>query len=188
MDAFYGEIRAFPYTFTPLGWLPCDGTTYQIMQYQALASIIGRTYGGDGQTTFAVPDLRGYVPIGEGTTTGGLTYAPGHPVGAPTVSLTESQMPNHDHGLQTQAGSTRVTAPSSAALPAAPLQVVNGQNFTWPAYTPATASPAPTQVAMSPAAIQANGSSSPHDNHSPLLILRYCINADAPDSIYPVRA
>lgn len=187
MDAFYGEIRAFPYNFIPLGWLPCDGSQYSVSQYQVLASVIGQTYGGSG-TNFKVPDLRGYVPIGEGTPSGGATYVPGQPVGAPTVSLTQNQMPSHDHGLQTQAGSTRVTAPSSAALPAAPLQVVNGQNFTWPAYTPATASPAPTQVAMSPVAIQTNGSSAPHDNHSPLLILRYCINADAPDSIYPVRA
>ncbi|WP_434625580.1 phage tail protein [Azospirillum sp. B2RO_4] len=187
MDAFFGEIRAFPYNFIPLGWLACDGNQYTVAQYQILHSIIGYTYGGSG-AVFKVPDLRGYVPIGEGTPPGGLTYAPGHPVGTPTVTLTQGQMASHDHGLQTQAGSTRVTAPSSAALPAAPLQVISGQNFTWLAYTPTTATPAPTQATMSPLAIQPNGSSASHDNHSPLLILRYCINAEAPDSLYPVRA
>ncbi|WP_051341210.1 phage tail protein [Azospirillum halopraeferens] len=186
MDAFIGEIRAFPYGFAPLGWQECIGQALPVSQYQPLFAVIGYQFGGSG-AQFKLPDLRGIAVMGAGTDAQGNAYPFGTPVGSPTVTLFQSQMPSHDHTLQTQGGSTRVTAPSSAALPAAPQYIRSGQIFNYLGYTPTTATPAPTVVAMSPAGVGVAGSGQAHENHSPYLVLRYCINVDAYDSVFPVR-
>lgn len=97
MEGYIGEIRLFAGNFAPLGWVFCDGTKYSISMYSAVYSILGTTYGGDGQTTFAVPDLRGRVAVGTGQGAGLSNITLGQVGGAETVTMTTAQMPMHTH-------------------------------------------------------------------------------------------
>lgn len=180
-EAFIGEIRAFPYTFTPYGWLTCDGTQYSATQYAALFTLLGGVFPGTGQNTFKVPDLRGFACLGVGSTERG-SYTLGSTVGQANVILAESQMPSHDHNVQTQGSSSRLAAPSSAGLPFMPLYIQPGtnRNYSLPMYISANTSPA--TVPMSPASVSEAGGDAPHNNLSPLLIMRFCI---CWDGIYP---
>jgi microcystin-dependent protein len=96
---FLGEIRLFAGTFAPVGWLMCDGSLQSITSNDALYSLLGTTFGGDGQSTFGLPDLRGRVPIHQGTRPSIGTYAIGQSGGAETVSLTAANLPAHSHTL-----------------------------------------------------------------------------------------
>lgn len=97
-DAALGEIRMWASTaYVPFCWSLCDGSLLNIQEYQELYSLIGVTYGGDGKTTFGLPDLRGRVPVGQGKAASGTTYTLGQSGGAETVTLTESNMPMHTH-------------------------------------------------------------------------------------------
>ncbi|MFM2042073.1 MAG: hypothetical protein RLY86_649 [Pseudomonadota bacterium] len=173
-EAFIGEIRAFPYTFTPYGWLTCDGTQYSANQYTALFALLGGVFPGTQQNTFKVPDLRGFACLGVGTSERG-SYTLGSTVGQANVTLTENQMPSHDHNLQLQAGSSRLAAPSPSGLPLAPVYIQPGTNrsFNLPMYVSATTSP--TTTAMSAASVSVAGGNGPHTNLSPLQIMRFCI-------------
>ena len=125
MDAFVGEIRAFGFNFTPSGWLPCDGTVYPIISYQALASLLGTSFGGDGRSTFGVPDLRVRIPFGSGTSAYGKFCQYGKRDGGSTTTLQANQMPAHTHQATfTPAGSqplsvsiTVANAPANQASP-----------------------------------------------------------------------
>lgn len=173
MDAYFGEIRAFPFSFTPEYWLECDGTAYQIGSYQALYAVIGTTYGGDGKTNFKVPDLRGLAAMHIGQGPGSSNYTLSQTSGVDTVTLTETQMPNHDHSLQTQVSTTRLTAPSNQALLGAPVYKTSAGSWAYPTFVPATTSP--TLVPMSPFSLYAAGSSGAHNNRQPWLAFRFCI-------------
>src|SRR5690242_6243839 len=99
-DAYYGEIRMFAGNFAPMSWAFCDGQLLPIDQHESLYNLIGTTYGGDGQSTFALPDLRGRVPIHQGTdSANGTSFAIGETGGVETVTLTTSQIPVHTHAL-----------------------------------------------------------------------------------------
>ena len=98
-DPFVGEIRLFPFSFAPKGWALCEGQVLSISQNTALFSLLGTTYGGDGRTTFALPDLRGRVAISSGQGSGLGMYPLGEFGGTETVSLAESQMPAHNHQM-----------------------------------------------------------------------------------------
>lgn len=95
-DQYVGEIRMWGGTFAPVGWELCDGRFLPISEYDMLFTLIGTTYGGDGQSTFAVPDLRGRVPVGQGNFQG-MTYVLGESGGVETVTLTKAQLPSHNH-------------------------------------------------------------------------------------------
>ena len=97
IDPFLGEIAIFPYNFTPNGWASCNGQLLPISQYSALFSLIGTIYGGDGVSTFALPDLRSRVPVHVGTGPGLPTYQMGQNGGSPTTTLTVQNMPSHSH-------------------------------------------------------------------------------------------
>lgn len=97
MDAFVGEIRAFGFNYTPQGWLACDGTVYNIGQFQALASLLGSYFGGDGRTTFGVPNLTVRIPFGAGLSDYGQPCQFSKPDGASTVTLQSSNLPQHTH-------------------------------------------------------------------------------------------
>ncbi len=99
MDPFIGQLLLFGGNFAPRGWALCDGQLLAINSYSALFSILGTTYGGDGRTTFALPDLRSRVPIHPGTGHGLPTYKQGQQTGAPTVNLTVANLPAHNHPL-----------------------------------------------------------------------------------------
>ncbi|MBP2312713.1 phage tail protein [Azospirillum soli] len=187
MDAFFGEIRAFPYNFVPMGWMECAGQTLNIQANPALYSILGIRFGGDGQTNFKLPDLRGLAATSFGPDALANPWPFGQSQGAPTVTLNQTQIPSHDHVIQTQGGTPRLTAPGNTAMPAAPQFISGGTTYVYPAYASATASPAPVVAPMSPMSISVAGGGQPHDNHSPYLVFHWCINVDSPDSVYPVK-
>jgi len=117
MDAFIGEIRAFPYTYVPYGWLQCSGGTVQVLQYQALYALIGNTFGGTQGQTFGLPDLRGLMIIGAGVINGtGTNYLWSVTGGAPSVTLNSSQMVPHTHTFQ---GATSTVATQEVNQPTA---------------------------------------------------------------------
>lgn len=155
---FIGEIRLFAGNFAPANWSFCDGSTIAISQNAVLFDLIGTTYGGNGQTTFVLPDLRGRVPVHQG---GGLIL--GQSGGTETVTLTGQQMPAHTH---TAAG-------ASAGNSGTPLK-----NFwsTDPGGNTAAYSTAAADSSLGPEAIATAGSGLPHDNMSPFLAITYIIS------------
>ena len=107
MEPFIGEIRLVPFNYAPKGWAICAGQLLPINQNQALFALLGTTYGGNGQTTFALPDLRGRIPIGAGQSTAGSSYPLGATGGQETVKLTTRQLPGHAHALHASVPSAR---------------------------------------------------------------------------------
>ena len=167
-EPFLGEIRLFPYNFAPRGWAFCSGQLMSIAQNTALFALLGTTYGGNGQTTFGLPDLRGRVAVSSGQGPGLSFYNLGQQAGTETVTLTQSEMPMHSHlvnaTLNDQNNSSR---PSGAFLTAG-----NTYNAT------------PDGTVMAPQMIQPSGNSQPHSNIQPYLALNYCI---ALEGIFPSR-
>lgn len=154
---YIGEIRLFAGTFAPQGWLFCDGTLLAISENEALFSLIGTTYGGDGQSTFALPDLRGRVPIHFG---GGFSL--GEPGGAETETVTTAQLPVHRHALEASTDVGGASSPSNAVLartPAGGLQVYTQDNSVQPTATP----------------VQTVGGGQAHENRQPLVAVSFII-------------
>lgn len=174
MQPYIGEIRLFGCTFAPNGWADCDGQLLPIADNDALFALIGTTYGGDGQTTFALPDLRGRVPLHQGSSPGLSTRVIGEMAGAESVTLSSTQMPSHTHTVAATSAGATSTAPAGL-LPAA----VSGDTF----YV--TTAAGNTAAAMSAQAVQAAGGSQPHENCMPTLGVRYCI---ALFGIFPSQA
>jgi microcystin-dependent protein len=165
MDQFIGEIRLLPYTFAPLDWQDCDGSLLSIASYDALFALIGTTYGGDGQTTFAVPDLRGRLPVHVGTGSGLSPYTLGQVGGSESVTLIAAQLPAHAHAaMVTSATATTGTASASSALGA-----ISGDSM----YT--SDIDGLTPVAAATYMVGPSGGGQPHDNTMPTLTVRFCI-------------
>src|SRR5438128_6809166 len=120
-EPFLGEIRIVSFNFAPRGWASCDGQLLPINQNQALFSLLGTYYGGNGQTTFALPDLRGRVPVHVGNQPGpGLSvYDLGEQTGEETVTLLESEMPLHNHAVNCDPNTGSQISPNSNLIPAA---------------------------------------------------------------------
>jgi microcystin-dependent protein len=154
---FVGEIRMFGGNFAPVGWMFCDGQLLLISEYETLFNLIGTTYGGDGQSTFALPDLRGRVPVHQG---GGLVM--GQLGGSETVTLAASQMPAHTHSMN---------ASSTAATPAAGPTGVLGASATTSFYG---VGPATTPMAAS--ALAPAGGTQPHENMAPFQAVSFIIS------------
>lgn len=170
-QAFLGTIRLVGFNFAPVGWALCQGQTLPISQNTALFALLGTFFGGDGQQTFNLPDLRGRVAVGQGQGAGLGNYDQGQTGGTETVALTTAQAPTHSHTMMAAANVTSPNPGPSLAL-----------------GTPATAvkfygANAPTGLA--PRAIGSFGSSSPHDNRQPYLGLNYII---ALTGIFPSRS
>jgi microcystin-dependent protein len=158
-EPFLSEIRIFSFNFAPKGWAICNGQFLPINQNQALFSLLGTTYGGNGQTTFALPNLQGRVPLHEGS---GHTL--GETGGEPAHTLSTSEMTTHFHGAPKAAVSANANA--SAFDPTGNLWANSGKsNFTLDAPT----------AAMSPTCISSVGGSQAHLNMSPYLVLNFCI-------------
>jgi microcystin-dependent protein len=161
---FIGEIKIVSFNFAPQGWSFCNGQLLPINQNQALFSLLGTQYGGNGQTTFALPDLRGKVPIMQGN---------GHNVGEVSGqyahTITISEMPAHIHGM------VGVAATANTAPPGPTVAVAQGHS-TAAGQPPVTifATGSPDRV-FGPSAITATGGSQPHQNTQPLLVLNFCI-------------
>jgi len=172
-DQFLGEVRIFPFNFAPTGWAFCDGQLLPISQYTALFSLLGTQYGGDGMSTFAVPNLQGNVPLHFGQGPGLTPYSVGDSVGVQAVTLLTSEMPAHNH-----------RANCNSALGNKPKPNNN--------YWAGDAAGILTQYApvgdgsqMNPQAISIAGGSFPHNNMQPYLTLNFCI---ALVGIYPPRS
>lgn len=164
-EQYVSEIRLFPFNFAPKGWASCDGQLLPIAQNQELFSLLGTNYGGDGQTNFALPDLRGAVGLH-----GGGSPTVGTKGGAAQVALTLAQIPSHTHA---------VTASSN------PASVADPSNAYWAATSQAAYASTSSQSVLAPQAIANMGGGQGHENMGPYLALNYCI---ALTGIYPSRS
>ncbi|MDX6366006.1 MAG: hypothetical protein QOK30_1082 [Nocardioidaceae bacterium] len=170
-DPFLGEIRLFPYTFTPVGWSPCDGRLLSIAENSALFSLLGTTYGGDGRVTFALPDLRGRVAVSSGQGPGLSDRQLGSAAGEESVTLTTDGLPAHSHG---------VIANSTRGASASPSGRVPGHASGATVYADAG-----DGAQLKHTTITATGGNQPHDNLPPYLTLSYCISMAG---IYPTHS
>lgn len=189
MDPFIGEIILVPYNFAPRGYAFCNGQILAIAQNTALFSLLGTTFGGNGQTTFALPDLRGRVPVSSGQGPGLSSYSLGQMGGAENTTLLTTQMPAHTHVMSVGTLSAAARARNAAGNSASPVNAVPaaeaaGVTATYSNLAP-DASMATGAIALSgaPAAAVA-GSSQPFSNIQPYLTLNYCI---ALEGIFPSR-
>ncbi|MBR0775294.1 phage tail protein [Bradyrhizobium diazoefficiens] len=154
-EPFLSEVKMISWNFAPKGWAFCNGQLLPINQNQALFSLLGTTYGGDGRQTFALPDLRGRTPIHAGA---GFTQ--GEVGGQEAVTITISQLPTHIHPMNGISQDGTVQIPTGAFLAAAGAQPYHG---------------ATNLVAMDPASISSVGGSQPHENRQPFLVINFVI-------------
>lgn len=167
MDPFIGQLMCVGFNYAPVGWAQCNGQLMSIAQNTALFSLLGTMYGGDGITTFGLPDLRGRVPMSFGQGPGLQNYTQGQMGGTESVTLNAQQIPAHTHtvmGSNAEAGSTQ---------PANSVPAAGGSYATAP------------NTAMSPAMIPASGGgNAPHENRQPYTVLNWII---ATEGIFPSR-
>lgn len=172
-DPFVAEIRIFPFNFAPKGWAWCDGQLLPLSQNTALFSLLGTTYGGDGKSTFALPDLQGQAPMHPGQGPGLSLHDLGEPGGSETVTLLESEIPSHPHALRADVidtADTNVPNPSASyALSTSGTLyqgTANGNNQ------------------LAPQALAPAGGDQPHNNMQPYLVLNFSI---ALQGVFPPR-
>jgi microcystin-dependent protein len=163
---YVGEIRMFAGNFAPAGWMFCDGSLIPISENETLFNVIGTTYGGDGQQTFALPDLRGRASMHMGTGSDGGTATIGGIAGVESVTLTSQQIPSHTHSMNAAAAAS-VLSPQNA-LPAVPSSTVGGLQT----YAPTGG----TLVTLRPTMVQVSGGSQPHENFQPYLCVSFIIS------------
>ena len=157
MDPFLGEIRLVAFNFAPKGWAICDGRLLPINQNQALFALLGTYYGGDGRTTFALPDLRGRVPLGAGQGAALSNYEIGSTGGTESVKLAVGQLPSHAHPVRANSGPSTTKEPAGA-YPAKGGAYASAQN-----------------AKMNTAMLGKTGGGQPHENRQPYLALNYVI-------------
>jgi len=163
MDPYIGDIRLFAGSFAPAGWILCNGTLLSISEYDVVFAIIGTTYGGDGVTTFAVPDLRGRLPVGQGNGPGLTPRVLGQSFGSESVTLLSTQIPSHTHTLMAS------TAAATASSPAANVFAHSGTDSI---YTPLPTT-GPQPQTLNAASVQSAGGTQPHDNVMPTTAINY---------------
>ena len=169
---FVAEIRIFGFNFPPTGWAFCNGQLLPISQNTALFSLLGTFYGGDGKSTFALPNLQGSAPIHQGQGQGLSERFLGEPGGSQSVTLLDSEMPFHTHALMASPD------PADLGAPAPNRSLARSQPNIY--KQPANANPQP----LAPQAVGVTGGSLPHNNMMPFLTLNFCI---ALQGIFPPR-
>jgi len=176
-DPFVAEIRMFGFNFAPTGWAQCNGQLMPISQNTALFSLLGTMYGGNGVSTFGLPDLAGSAPIHFGQAPGLSDRVQGETGGEPSVTLIQSEMPSHGHALGASTGTGTSADPAGNVWAAGKVgrQAVS-------LYAPA---PGPNPPAMSPLALAVSGGSLPHNNMPPFLAVNFCI---ALQGVFPPRS
>ncbi|HSF98720.1 MAG TPA: tail fiber protein [Ornithinibacter sp.] len=172
-DPFVAEIRLFPFNFPPKGWAFCNGQLLPISQNTALFSLLGTTYGGDGKSTFALPDLQGRVPVNDGQGPGLSVRDLGEQGGSDTVTLLQSEIPAHTHVPAASAAAALSRSPSAELF----ANESGGVN----SYAPLSGNP---QALLAGAACGPAGGSLPHNNLAPYLVVNFCI---ALQGVFPQR-
>ena len=174
MDPFVAEIRIFPFNFAPRGWAFCDGQLLPISQNTALFSLLGTTYGGNGQSTFALPDLRGSVPMHPGQGPGLSLHDLGETGGSETVTLLESEIPAHSHIMKASNNDGVSPSPTNnvSAAPGADRDL-----FLYKEGAP--------NAVMNPLSSGISGGGQPHNNLMPYLTLHFNI---ALQGVFPPRS
>jgi len=181
-DPFVAEIRIFPFNFAPTGWAFCNGQIMPISQNTALFSLLGTMYGGDGKSTFALPNLQGSAATQFGQGPGLQTWYEGETQGSDYVTLLESEMPSHNHTLNVTSAVGTSNAPAGGQL--AKGQKGNLQASNSAKVYSSAASPQPN-TGMNPFSLSIAGGSLPHNNMMPYLTLNFCI---ALQGIFPPRS
>jgi microcystin-dependent protein len=182
-EPFLGEIRAFGFSFAPRGWMQCNGQILPIAQNTALFSLLGTTYGGNGQTTFALPDLRGRAAVNAGQGPGLSNYALGEVVGTENTTLLTTQMPMHTHAVAatvsaSDAAGTEATAAGNViAVPTSAGDAIPCYALPASGVTPLAAASISVQIGIA-------GGSQPVSILQPVLAVNYCI---ATQGIFPSR-
>lgn len=172
-DPFVAEVRIFPFNFAPKGWAWCDGQLMPLSQNTALFSLLGTMYGGDGKSTFALPDFQGSVVVGQGQGPGLSEYFVGQVSGSETVTLLESEMPAHQHAMMASNDAAVTNEPTANQI-AKPFGrgnntfIISNQNV----------------VAMSPSMLTPAGGDAPHNNMMPYLTFYFNI---ALQGVFPPR-
>lgn len=172
MDPFVAEIRIFPFNFPPKGWAFCNGQILPLSQNTALFSLLGTVYGGDGKSTFGLPNMQGSAPMHPGQGPGLSLHDLGEIGGSQTVTLIQSEMPSHPHSLMAAVTSSTKSLPTGNSL----TRISSGA-------TPYKA-PGSAQATMAAVAIAPAGGDQPHNNMQPYLTLNFCI---ALQGVFPQR-
>ena len=175
MEPFLGSLLLVPYNFAPNGWAFCNGQLLPIQQYSALFSLLGVTYGGDGVSTFALPDLRGRVPISAGQGPGLQPYTLGQSGGAETATLGVNQLPTHNHTVNTVTGAATTAQPANGFLATVKGASVNSAEI--------YASSQPNST-LNAGAVGMAGGNQPVDIRSPFLTFNWII---ALNGVFPSR-
>src|SRR6266852_140348 len=163
-NPFLAEIRIFPFNFPPKGWAFCDGQIMSISQNTALFSLLGTTYGGDGKSNFALPNMQGNSPMHPGQGPGLSLHDLGESSGSDTVTLLESEIPSHSHSLMTQGG-----AQATSQTPAPNVGLARSRTVS--IYSSTTTG----LVQQSDSTVAPAGGDQPHNNLMPYLTLNFCI-------------
>jgi len=171
MDPFVAEIRIFPFNFAPKGWAFCDGQILPLSQNTALFSLLGTTYGGDGKSNFALPNMQGNAPMHPGQGPGLSLHDLGETGGSETVTLLQSEIPSHAHAMR------------GDVLDPADTNVVSS-NASYAQSTGGTLYQAAANVNLSDQALAPAGGDQPHNNMQPYLTLNFCI---ALQGVFPPR-
>jgi microcystin-dependent protein len=175
--AYRGEIRIFCGDFAPAGWAFCDGQLLEIQEHRALFALLGTSFGGDGKTHFALPDLRGRVVMHQGTSdASGNRHAFGAKGGVEEVALNDEQMPRHTHRVLARQGPGNTANPSRALHAAVARDTADG-----PARAPERYSRAAPSGRLHRHAVRPSGGSQPHDNMMPFLTLGFIVALDGKD-------
>jgi len=167
-QCFLGEVRLAGFNFAPVGWAFCNGAIISIADNSALYALIGTTYGGDGQSTFGLPDLQGRIPLHQGNLAGGSNYVIGQVGGVETVTVTSQQIPAHNHSLMASSTAASLNNPAN--------QTVGGVGI----YS----NRAPGKSMNSAMVGFSQGGSLPHDNMQPYLALNWII---AMGGVFPTQ-
>jgi microcystin-dependent protein len=180
MESYLGEIKLFAGNYAPLGWAICNGTSLSIAENTALFSLLGTTYGGDGQVTFNLPDLRSRIPVSVGQGAGLSLYNLGETAGVESVTLLTANLPGHSHQLLASTSDGSVSTPNNNFL-AAPVDAAGVVPLVQ--YMPSTAQNFATAI-LNQQSSSLIGGNQPHDNIMPYLGMNYII---ATEGIYPSR-
>ena len=174
-DPFLAEIRILGFGYPPRGWAQCNGQLMSISQNTALFSLVGTYYGGDGKTTFGLPNLQGNVAMHWGKAPSGTQYVLGETAGSQTVTLLETDVPSHTHALQASGSPGNLNAPDPTYSLARST----------PMYLYKQPAGAAAPQALAPGVLNPKGGNQPHNNMMPYLTLNFCI---ALEGIYPSRS